>query len=87
MDQPQTGQTEVGHPQRRTVRAHLQRFTGRQFEIARASSVVAAAAQMGGKIPRMAADPHRETLFNQRNDLLVQLDPYIPRAGEISRFL
>src|SRR5690625_4156380 len=83
----QTRQAKVGHFQRRTVGTQFECLTGGQLKIASPTSVVTTASQMSGKVTRMPANPHRETLFYQGHDLAVYTHPLIPRAGKIGRFL
>src|SRR5690554_1536805 len=83
----QARQAEIGHFQRRTVGTKFKRLTGSQLEIAGPTSVVTTASQVSGKVTRMPANPHRETLFYESYDLAVYTHPYIPRAGKIGCFL
>src|SRR5690554_4878153 len=83
----QTRQAKVGHFQRRTVGTQFECLTGGQLKIAGPTSVVTTASQVSGKVTRMPANPHRETLFNQGHDLAVYTHPHIPRAGKIGRLL
>src|SRR5690554_378416 len=83
----QTRQAKIGHFQRRAVGTKFECLTGGQLEIAGPTSVVTTASQVGGKIPRMPANPHRKTFFYQGHDLTVYTHPYIPRAGKIGRLL
>ena len=87
IDMLEAGQAVVRHLERGAVGADLERLTRRELKVTRGTAEVLRLAQVNGEVAGVTTDPGGILVLDQRDHLMVNPAPHVPRAGQIGRFL